>query len=86
MGSWQIKKAYQEQHSDRLLQAAAKRRLMSKAKQRGNSLSWETDMRLLIRRRLVYALAVLIAMVLLTVISALAASSSAGGSGLNPLL
>lgn len=86
MESWQIKKAYQEQQYDRVLHEAAKSRMLRTAKEGRNSPSWENDMRLLVRRRLVYALAVLIAMVLLTVISVLAASSSAGGGGLNLLV
>ena len=83
MESWQIKKAYQEQHYDRLLQEAAKSRLLSKAKEQGNSFEREKDTRLIVRRRLVYVTAILVALVLLTVMTVLAAGIAGGGSGWN---
>lgn len=83
MESWQIKKAYQEQHYDRLLQEAVKSRLLSKAKEQGNSFAREKDSRLIVRRRLVYVTVILVALVLLTVMTVLAAGIAGGGSGLN---
>lgn len=76
-----IKEAYQEQEHDRLLQVAAKNRMLSQAQENENSPAEEKEVRFMTRRSLVFTTAILIALLLLTVTVVAAAGFATIGGG-----
>lgn len=76
-----IKEAYQEQEHDRLLQVAAKDRMLSQAQQSEDPLPEEKEVRVMLTRSLVFTTAILIALLLLTVTVVAAAGFATIGGG-----
>ncbi|HEX9615822.1 MAG TPA: hypothetical protein VGA03_00300 [Anaerolineales bacterium] len=81
MDNWWIKKAYQEQYRDRLLQAAAKERLLRAASAKKDVYPARKEVKPMFKRKLIYLTAVMIAFSLLVVYAVAAAAGGSGGGG-----
>ena len=79
MDNWWIKKAYQEQHYERLLQAAAKERLLRTASAKEQQFPIREKVRPMFKRKLIYLTALMIAFSLLVVYAVAAAGGGGGG-------
>jgi primosomal protein N'' len=79
MDNWWIKKAYQEQHYERLLQAAAKERLLRTASAKEQQFPIREEVRPMFKRKLIYLTALMIAFSLLVVYAVAAAGGGGGG-------